>query len=1258
MGNFEQFTGLYELSKTLRFELKPVGETKKLLDESEELFPKDNRIDEVYDNIIKPYLNKLHSELIEESLKSKTANNENIILLNSLDEELYYTYKDEKKVKDYEKSKKSLRKEVVSLLENSKFEYASWYKELLDKKCIDILKNVYWDKIYEKEDESKNYLYDDLIWRRYAELIDEYFKWFTTYLVNFHENRRNLYKDDGKASRVATRTIDENLSRFFQNKLFFDYTSLKEEGENNKSYKANVKDFVETNLEDKEKEIFEVSFFNNCLNQGAIQDSNNIWSNYKDGIIYYNQVVWNINAKVNEYNQKQWLKGNLKVKKLKVLYKQILSEVWENERFSFLYDKDIKDYNSLLKAINKLQESEHKKRSTVKDAFEYLVKEQNWIYIKKWAINKLSSEFLEKWSTLSSVLFDNKKDTSKFISLELIKEKLNETKKSDVFGKDIKLYDAKDNFETFVQKIQKSIDNKLVRISKNSDIIASWIHRDDFEDIIKGKKEIFEMEEDGDTVKTTAKWILKQYLDDLMYIDQAVSYFVLEENRTSVDIQDQNTDFYSIIDDYKSEYDLFKVYNNIRNFLTKKPFDKTKTKLNFNNWTLLDWRDKNKEADNYWVLLRKNWEYFLAIMKKESNHFFDASKNPALYEVDWQSTYEKIDYKLLPWPNKQLPRVFFSKKNIDFFNPSQRILDIRKRETFKVWDNFNLDDLHAWIDFMKQSLLRHEERSNFWFKFKDTKEYDRIDKFYADVAGQWYKISFQDVSEKEINDQINLWKLYLFQIYNKDFAPKSKWNEKLHTIYWKALFEKENFENGATFKLNWKAEIFFRPKSKKQINKNDLEDTTQHLKVRNDKAIENKRYTKNKILFHCPITINFVNKRENKTNDMVKEYIKNNNMKVIGIDRGEKELLYYSIIDENQNVIDKGSLNTLVTEHPNGNKVDVPYKDKLEEKERLRDQERKSWNTIETIKELKEWYISQVVHKIVNLAIEHNAIIVLEDLNWWFKRLRQKIERQVYQKFELALAKKLNYVVSKEKWKNDLWWLYKAYQLTPKISDFQDIYIQTGILFYTQAWYTSTTCPECGFRKNIYRKYENIEKTKKFIKTLSITYEDWNYIFCYDIEATKDKHKNVLQNTHRTLTTKGQERYFYERNDKNTKWETKKHNLIEKFDELFEKHWIDKNNIVEWILALSDKEAEPFKNFMFYWNLLLQVRNSKTEENIDRIQCPSCGFNTDNSKDIPSGDANGAYNIARKWVMQLDKVRKWESIWITNIEWDNFSQTK
>jgi CRISPR-associated protein Cpf1 len=46
--------------------------------------------------------------------------------------------------------------------------------------------------------------------------------------------------------------------------------------------------------------------------------------------------------------------------------------------------------------------------------------------------------------------------------------------------------------------------------------------------------------------------------------------------------------------------------------------------------------------------------------------------------------------------------------------------------------------------------------------------------------------------------------------------------------------------------------------------------------------------------------------------------------------------------------------------------------------------------------------------------LKYNAIIVLEDLNGGFKRGRQKIEKSVYQKLELALAKKLGYLVLKD----------------------------------------------------------------------------------------------------------------------------------------------------------------------------------------------------------------------------------------------------
>ena len=51
----------------------------------------------------------------------------------------------------------------------------------------------------------------------------------------------------------------------------------------------------------------------------------------------------------------------------------------------------------------------------------------------------------------------------------------------------------------------------------------------------------------------------------------------------------------------------------------------------------------------------------------------------------------------------------------------------------------------------------------------------------------------------------------------------------------------------------------------------------------------------------------------------------------------------------------------------------------------------------------------------MELVLQYNAVIVFEDLNAGFKRGRQKIEQSVYQKLELALAKKLNFIVKKEK---------------------------------------------------------------------------------------------------------------------------------------------------------------------------------------------------------------------------------------------------
>ena len=68
---------------------------------------------------------------------------------------------------------------------------------------------------------------------------------------------------------------------------------------------------------------------------------------------------------------------------------------------------------------------------------------------------------------------------------------------------------------------------------------------------------------------------------------------------------------------------LLNFYNKARNFLTKKEFSQDKFKLNFENPTLADGWDRNKEVENTCVLLMKDDKYFLGIMNKKHNKIFN-----------------------------------------------------------------------------------------------------------------------------------------------------------------------------------------------------------------------------------------------------------------------------------------------------------------------------------------------------------------------------------------------------------------------------------------------------------------------------------------------------------------------------------------------------------------------------------------------------------------------------------------------------------
>ena len=301
--------------------------------------------------------------------------------------------------------------------------------------------------------------------------------------------------------------------------------------------------------------------------------------------------------------------------------------------------------------------------------------------------------------------------------------------------------------------------------------------------------------------------------------------------------------------------------------------------------------------------------------------------------------------------------------------------------------------------------------------------YSDLSSFYNAVNLLLYNLSYKKVSANYIHSLVEEGKLYLFRIWNKDFSEYSKGMPNLHTLYWKMLFDERNLAD-VVYKLNGQAEVFYRKSSinpENRIihpayhpisNKNEL--NKKHTSTFEYDIVKDRRYTVDKFQFHVPITINFKAVGQENINPVVQNTIRCGGFThVIGIDRGERHLLYLSLIDLHGNIVKQMTLNEIVNEYKENTYI-TNYHNLLAKREGERTDARRSWDTIENIKEIKEGYLSQVVHVISKMMVEYNAIVMLEDLNVSFMRSRQKFERQVYEKFEKMLIDKLNCYVDKQ----------------------------------------------------------------------------------------------------------------------------------------------------------------------------------------------------------------------------------------------------
>lgn len=551
----------------------------------------------------------------------------------------------------------------------------------------------------------------------------------------------------------------------------------------------------------------------------------------------------------------------------------------------------------------------------------------------------------------------------------------------------------------------------------------------------------------------------------------------------------------------------------------------------------------------------------------------------------------------------------------------------------------------------------------------------------------WFKITNKDLSfaDKYIEGN-RACRLDDGNVLKDENGRIVRGNDNLHTTYLKQFMEgNQNVIDIGT------AEIFHRRSS--IAYSEEIIELGHHYKKLKEKfsypIIKDKRFTEDKFSFHISFTLNYQKPKETTgMNLSVLHYLKNTeSFNILGIDRGERNLIYFTVIDQKGNIITKYDLNGNVILEGQGSlnnissnsihSISVDYREKILDKERNRAKARRDWTEIGSIKELKNGFISQVLPVVIDLMFKHNAILSLESLSKVFTNGRKKrLDIQVYQKFEKALIDKLNYLWLKNKKPQEVGGVLNAYQLTENFVSFEEMKTQSGFLFYVPPARTSNICPTTGFSNFLKVKHNTCKKSQDFFKSFSsIKYNSTkNYFeFKFDYVNFDVSHLNNPEDAKNTKTLwtacthDGNIRLKYN----NTTRDSEEIYLTAEFKKLFNDNFIkfdDGEDLIDSIYKADN--AEFYTKLMNLLYVLLSLRYYRSGTDTDFILSPIADINgeffdsTKGWSNMPkNGDANGAYHIALKLLLVIKKINESEdlqkvNLFVTNVEWLNFAQNR
>ena len=1278
-GTLSEFTGVYQLSQTLKFELRPVGATEQRLEESKLLEDDFNRAED-YPRA-KEFLDGKHKEFLQEVLSGITD-----IDWQPLADMLERFQQDKGLKKELQKLQSVFRKKIAA-----RFTGNPSYKLLTDPTP---------SKLFKESIKTDSALLAEV----------KTFERFACYFKGYQENRKNIYSDEEQQTSAAHRAVNENFTKY--------HAAVQSFREICAASPALVRE-----IDSRTAPILNGEALTGLL---TIGNYNRFLS--QSGIDFFNRIVAEINYAVNQHRQQHPEEAKT-VRFLPVLFKQILSD--REQAFAV---KAFADGAELLNALKDFvhRNREVKIREEQVDLFDSLrrvlatLKDDDDLFIDSSELGRISTRMTGSWSTFQESAAAYAKTALRS------KKQIDEYCKQDVFHfRDIQSWKIE----------QYEEDGSCKPLS-----LSSYWRRQQLDDLFDREKrmrgEILALTEKGDPDNQLREReddvrVIKDYLDTVQDILHDVKPLAVDDKYGGdLDLKGILMEHYSLLEA------IIPLYNQTRNFITKKNADVPKIKLMFNNPICAGgWPDPQTSSC---VILRKSDEFYLGILSDKARSCLSS------YDSNGESGWTIMKFRQMANPSQDLPTLMqidgktvrkTGRKDKETGENSilkelkkrylpEAINRIRERESYKKSSpTFSKEDLTAYIDFYKERII--EYKSDCTFRFKPSSEYANWEDFTKDLDAQAYQLNFVPISASFIMQLVEEGKLFLFRIWNKDFAPGATGTPNKSTLYWKAVFDPDNLAD-VVFKLNGEAELFLRhpviqkpkahragekmvnrtiaslqngqtvrtpiredvyyeifryvngkcdfstlsPEAKSLLEKRldwkpgmKFEDTLGRLVVKDvtHEIVKDRRFTERKFFFHVPLTINFKSPdgKSVRFNDLVRDHLRNDpDVKIIGIDRGERNLIYLVLMDRSGNILEQKSFNIL---------GGVDYQAKLDQRQKERDAARKSWSEIGGIKDLKAGYLSGIVYEIARMMVEHNAVVFLEDLNTGFKRGRTKIEKQVYQKFENALITKLNYLVFKNTpGHRSPGGVLNGYQLTPPQGNISRRSTQCGFIFYVPAWCTSRIDPVTGFVElfgSEWLQWKNIDHARDFFARFdSIRYLEKEDLFEFSFDYGNFNDKAADTRTRWQVCSVG-ERIESVRGKQNN-WESRTVRLTDAYKELFAACGVDIRGDLKAQLAACGAGQEFWRGLLRLFKLTVQLRNSRPNSTaaeddyiLSPVRSPDGSF-FDSRKGLNNlphdADANGAYNIARKGLLLLRQLNEGADgkIDLNRKAWLKFAQEK